>query len=609
MPAALRWLSDLLPTNPLVARLVLGSGRRPRDFALRAGVLGGLMVVVIILSLPGSDGSLREMAQNGAKAFTLISYGQLAAICLLTPLFMAGAIAQESNPRTWEILVTTPLNSLQIVLGNLVGRLFFALALLLSGLPLCILVRIFGGVRAGSVLASLGVSACSALFLGSVAVSLGVMRSAGKRGVVAFYAATVLTLFATAAADRAMQQPVGVGLDDVHTTIMTPLNPFLALRSELNADAYRPWDLGPAEAGWLKRLWLGRPLLAMTIGASLASLLLLAVATLRVRLVGARSEASTGGLSRFLRRVSGKGERPPRRVWQNPVAWREASLRVSTPLAGIGRWVVLGVGMAAAIAILLMHRSGSLDTRSTRLALGGLVMGEVVLALLVAISASATAVSREREDGSLDILLTTPIQPGPYLAGKLRGLLAALWPALAAPTLTLLLGAAYVSAGGLGAASVTTPAIVGTSTIAEPLVLVPAAVVFGPSFAAFMAFACMCGLSWSVGSRGVIGSTVGAMGVVAATVLVLGLCGLATGREIPWVGPVITCLTPVNLAWAAVSPASAIPGQLVRPEAMLVAFAVGCVISVAGYTTTTVLMHAALRRNFMMTVRRLAGLK
>ena len=609
MPAALRWLSDLLPTNPLAARLVFVAGRRPRDLVLRAGVLGGLMIVVMILSLPSGSGSLREMAQSGAKAFMLISYGQLAAICLLTPLFMAGAIAQESNPRTWEILVTTPLNSVQIVLGNLAGRLFFALALLLAALPLCILIRLFGGVRTGSVVASLGVSACSALFLGSVAVSLGVMRSAGKRGVVAFYAATVLTLFATWAADRALQQPVAVGLDAVHTTVMTPLNPFLALHSELNADAYQPWDLGTADAGFLTRLWLGRPLLAMTIGASLASLLLLTLATLRVRLVGARSEASTGGLSRFLRRVSSKGERTPRRVWQNPVAWREASLRVSTPLAGIGRWVVLAVGVGAAVTVLGLHRSGTLDTNTTRLALGGLVMGEVVLALLVAISASATAVSREREDGSLDILLTTPIQPGPYLSGKLRGLLAALWPALAAPTLTLLLSAGYMSAGGFGAPSTSTLAIVGTVKIDEPLVLVPAALVFGPSFAAFMAFACMCGLSWSVGSRGVIGSTIGALGVVAATVLVLGLCGLATGKDIPLVGPVITCLSPVNLAWAAVQPASAVPGQLAEPQGALIAFVVGTTMAVTIFVITTTTMHAALKRNFMTTVRRLAGLK
>ena len=42
---------------------------------------------------------------------------------------LAGAIAQESNPRTWDILLTTPLSSMQMVLGNIFGRLFFVLAL------------------------------------------------------------------------------------------------------------------------------------------------------------------------------------------------------------------------------------------------------------------------------------------------------------------------------------------------------------------------------------------------------------------------------------------------------------------------------------------------
>jgi len=202
MPAVLRKFSDLLPTNPIVVRLVSGAGRRTRDLLVRGATLGALMVLVFF-ALLGSSGSLRDMAQSGANAFTLISYGQVTAICLLTPLFMAGAIAQESNPRTWEILVTTPLSSLQIVLGNLFGRLFFALALLASTLPLCLAARIFGGVRGSSVVAGMAVSGCSAIFLGSVAVMLSVTRSAGKRGVFAFYAGTVLVLFATGAADLA----------------------------------------------------------------------------------------------------------------------------------------------------------------------------------------------------------------------------------------------------------------------------------------------------------------------------------------------------------------------------------------------------------------------
>ena len=608
MPAALRRLSDLLPTNPIVLRLVGVAGRRRRDLLVRGGVLGALMLLVLF-SLLGGDATLRDLAQRGAQAFTAISYGQLAAICLVTPLFMAGAIGQESNPRTWEILLTTPLSSLQIVLGNLFGRVVFALALLLAALPLCLAARIFGGVRGGSVMAALGVSACSAIFLGSLAILLSVTRSAGKRGVFAFYAGTVLVLFATGAADLALSKPVAVGSDARHTTWLTPLNPFLALRSELDSNAYRPWSLAPAEAGALTRAWLGHPMSVMVIGSMAASVAMIAAATLRVRLVGSRVEASTGFIGRRLRGVSRTGERPPRRVWNNPVAWREASLRLSTPLARGARWIAFAAGLAAALVVLALHCGGTLDTEQARLALGALVLGEVVLALLVAISASATAVSREREDGSLDILLTTPIQPGPYLLGKLRGLIVVLWPAIATPSLTLLLAALYVLAGGLGAAGVSTEVAYGTGKIVAPLVLPEAAFTFPFAFTGFVSFAVVIGLQWSVSSRGVIGSTLSALGVISGTLVLLGLCGAAGGRDIAGVGAAMSCLSPLNLAFAAVAPAAAVPASLQEVGVLRVGFAAGAAVAAVGYGVVTWATLASIRRNFMMSVRRLSGLK
>ena len=290
MPAALRWMSDLLPTNPIVLRLVAGAGRRKRDLLVRGATLG-LLMLLVVFALLGEGGTLKDMAQRGAGAFTLISYAQVAAICLLTPLFMAGAIAQESNPRTWEVLLTTPLSSAQIVLGNLMGRLFFAIALLVATLPLCLVTRIFGGVRGSGIFASFTVSLCTALLLGSVAVMLSVMRSAGKRGVFAFYAATVLALFATWGADVAMREPVSVGSDAVHTTWITPLNPFLALSSQLDSNAYQPWEFSAGEAGWLRRQWLGNPLGVMSVGSLVASAVLLGLAT---REQGGRASAPPG---------------------------------------------------------------------------------------------------------------------------------------------------------------------------------------------------------------------------------------------------------------------------------------------------------------------------
>ena len=205
VPAFLVWLSRLLPTNPIVVRLVEGGGRRTRDLYLRSGYLG-ILAVILIFGLIGPTTTMKDLAQRGANAFTIIAFGQVALICLLTPVFMAGAIAQESNPRTWDILLTTPLNNLQIVLGTLFGRLFFILALLVSTLPLFATTQLFGGVPPLAVLLSYAIAVSSAILVGAIAVTLSVTRSAGKRAVFVFYITVVMYLFVTYAADVAARK-------------------------------------------------------------------------------------------------------------------------------------------------------------------------------------------------------------------------------------------------------------------------------------------------------------------------------------------------------------------------------------------------------------------
>ena len=160
MPALLNWPLRLLPTNPICMRLVQGGSRRPRHMLIRSAYLAVMIVVLAfaLLSTIGVTPSVRQLARAGAQTFTWISYLQVILICLLTPVFMAGAIAQEANPRTWDIMLTTPLGNLQIVLGNLFGRLFFILALLFSTLPLFAVTQYYGGVPGRSIFASYGIA-------------------------------------------------------------------------------------------------------------------------------------------------------------------------------------------------------------------------------------------------------------------------------------------------------------------------------------------------------------------------------------------------------------------------------------------------------------------
>ena len=133
MPVFVRWMLRLVPLNPIAVRLVGNGSKRQLHNYIRSVYLAVLILVLLwamLANSPGSNVSYRELASAGATSFALIAYLQVGLICVIAPVFMAGAIAQEANPKTWDIILTTPMSKLEIVLGNLFGRLFFVLALL-----------------------------------------------------------------------------------------------------------------------------------------------------------------------------------------------------------------------------------------------------------------------------------------------------------------------------------------------------------------------------------------------------------------------------------------------------------------------------------------------
>src|SRR4051812_37983071 len=242
MPIILRWLLRLGPSNPIAVRLVQNASRRTKHMYIRAMYLAVLVVVLLwsMLLIAGRGPlNVRELASAGATSFTYIAYLQIFLICILAPVFMGGAIAQEANPRTWEVLLTTPMTAAEIVLGTLFGRLFFVLALLTASMPLFALTQYFGGVPGSAILASYLVAACAALLVGAVAIALSVSRLVGKRAFFVFYVAIVTYLGVTIAIDLALRNAnQGAGPTGSGVTPMTALNPFLALYALLNPTTY-----------------------------------------------------------------------------------------------------------------------------------------------------------------------------------------------------------------------------------------------------------------------------------------------------------------------------------------------------------------------------------
>ena len=312
-------------------------------------------------------------------------------------------------------------------------------------------------------------------------------------------------------------------------------------------------------------------------------------------------------------RPAGATERQGRPVGHNPISWRESVARGQTPAAIIGRWGFVAVGILIALVVLTLYHTGMLTHATLRLTIASVLCAEIVIITLVALNMSATAVSREREDGTLDIILTTPIQPGPYIRGKHRGLFQFLMPMILVPTVTLGLAAVYVALGGFGRTNGTVLLNVQLSQMAGtidrlPVLLPEGAIALPLMLAPFIAFCVMVGLQWSIKSKGTIGSVIAAVAVVFAVVGVLSLCGVPAGKNLSVLGAMMSAFSPINLLFAVVYPAETIPSALESGmTGARTSILVGAAVSAVAYAAISYGMHTTMKRTFMMTVRRLAG--
>ncbi len=620
MPIIFRWLLRLGPSNPIAVRLVQNASRRKKHLYVRSAYLAVLILVLLWIMLGNTSAgavSYRELASSGATSFAWIAYLQVALICILAPVFMAGAIAQEANPKTWDILLTTPMSRLEIVLGNLLGRLFFVLALLFASLPLFALTQFFGGVPGSSIINSYLVAAGAAVLVGALAISLSVSRLVGQRAVFAFYISVVSYLAITIAIDAWLRlRGLGAGVNGSGVTWITACNPFLALRSLLSPTAYPAVTAGSYSG--LKALILERPALAWNLGSLSLSTILVLASTLTVRSGGLRQITEQRTAKRpWYRKMLGlpgadEEHRAPRSVWANPIAWREAASRNATFGRILARWSFIGLGALAAIAIVILFHTGAISRTDYQFIIRSVVFTEVFVIALIGINMAATAISGEREDGTLDLILTTPITPGMYLAGKLRGLVSYLLPLIAIPIFTVGIAGLYSLVGGLGnpAASFQYPMPNGVS-VSVPAVLPEAGLLAAVVLIPFIAFCVMIGLHWSLKSKGTLSSVVGTVAIVGIASGILGLCGWASGSDMPTVGPALVSLSPASLLDATIAPTTRLQETVDQGTSGLavarIAMAIGAVVAAAVYIGIVYGVRSALTRNFDFTVRKLAG--
>ena len=265
------------------------------------------------------------------------------------------------------------------------------------------------------------------------------------------------------------------------------------------------------------------------------------------------------------------------------------------------------------ITLTALYHVGTLDDGDFRTALLATIITEFAVVTLVAINMAATAISREREDGTLDLLLTTPVTQKDYINGKLRGLISYVLPLAAVPLGTAAVAGAYVGVGGFGrAGGVTAPSFVGTTTVEVPVIAPEAAIVLPLAAIPFLALCVMVGLSWSLRSKGTITSVVATVLAMLGIAGTLSLCGWAAGDAIPYAGAVLAGLSPGPLLLALTDAPEVLTATADTAEnttAPRVWLAVGAALAFPVYLLIVLAMRSAMVKTFDATTRRLAGTK
>lgn len=690
------YLWRLIPANPILRRVVETGGKRRRDLFIRCGYLG-LVIGAVIFSLLRASGSfgtmsLADLAKVSASLFRDTSYLQLGLVAFLAPVFTAGAITQEKDSQTYDILLATPLSNAQIVLGSLLSRLFFVVTLLVSGIPVFSITQIFGGVAIASIGYSFGIAAATAFVTGAIAMAIAVFKVGTRRTIFSFYLFITVYIAGLWMLDSLDYFHPTLANGELSTTSwFTGIHPFLALRVIFNQKEHIPPDilsLPTSLQRWPLGWYFSSPHTFYISFMFFLSFVLVTPSILLLRRLAQSSNTLQSWVLQKLRISKGDKTRKPRAVWSNPIAWREAKtkasaaratfLRYSFILAGIGGAIVLAVMYSTTIEperYIIMPQSydatnhtitilgkndppmrmanefvkfrdpgnpephdrglghmppgryqlldkptyvdaranvissftiAPLDRRvtapSVRKFLLGMVAIEFAVILLIVTNAAASTVTREKEDGSLDLLLATPITSRYYIWGKLRGLVSFVLPLAAVPLISILIFVIcdivrFMGGGG----------------DADWIVFPEAVFVLPGTITIVVAFAAILGMQMSLRCRRTVMAVMSSVGIVMGASVGMGLCGsqIVDARAMSSIGLVFGSFSPFTLMTLLIDPRSFASEQFgfntgdptATSGPRILVFVFGW-IATGAYTLVVWGMYKSMVKNFDMTIRK-----
>lgn len=510
--------------GPVLFYDLLRTARRGRFFLLRCGY--AIFLLLTLFSVYGNfhedvwSGSIRasQMAQFAESFFYTFMSIQFVVVALLTPAYVAGAVAEEKERKTLEFLLATDLRNQEIILSKLLSRLANMALLILTGLPILAMTQFLGGVDPALVLLSFGGTGMTMLGLASLSILSSVYARKPRNAIMQTYLVMVAYLCVTGLAFVMLEafpqtkgQAIWFGDNPITSMDVADFvgiaNPFLfALRFGK--------VVSPGLGG---RDLMIQLFLEYGLFYTVMSLVCTSWAVLRLRAVALKQ--ASGPDKKAARRIRRRKRAP---VSDRPMVWKEVRVESGHKLGWAGRVAVVLLLVASFVPPAwmlayylddILYRGASDRWLSIGVNVWVRLVGTAVACLTllgVAFRASAS-ITGERDKQTFDSLLTSPLDSSDILYGKWLGsILSARW------------GLAW-----LGLIWVVAMAMGGMHVLALPLLIV--------AWVIFAAFLAVVGLWFSTVSR----TTMRANFWTLALTL-----GVTVGHWVPW----ITCCLPLQIA-------------------------------------------------------------
>jgi len=400
--------------------------RRPKHFLYRVISIAGLFIIICTtwLLLAGIQPlvNLGDLARFSSLVFQILAPLQLILVMFVSCLAGCTAVSSEKDKRTFILVLMTTLSNWEIVIGKSSAGLLTGINLLFAGILTLIVLTLLGGVSPGQVYEAGAIALAAIVACSAWGTMIALWRDKTFQAIAVSLLGLVLYL---GVCELLAAQPTPAFSREL-ADVLSPIRSTLAVSRPIpNISSFGRWAIVLSSCSWI--LALG------------AMFLLVAVARLRVwnpsregrpkTVDGEVAERLVDGLDvKGLASPQGWRARQPRRVWDNPILWREVCtwaygrkvllIRLSYLVFG----AIIAVGLYATISDHDLLKVGPVTEQlvpaSVRL------LGPLLVVSMIIINALAVnSITNERDGQALDLLLVSEITPRKFIFGKLVGVL------------------------------------------------------------------------------------------------------------------------------------------------------------------------------------------